>query len=101
VSNWLVPQLGAVKVATLTPQTVTHLVDDLRSTPRGPRQAGLSTRSAQMAVGTLKAACAFAVETGLIGRNPVRGRPPTEIAASADDVMGHRAGPRLPRGDRG
>jgi integrase len=73
VSNWIVPKIGAVKVAALTPEVVTRFADDLRNVPRGQRQRGLSARSTQMAVTTLKSACAWALQNELISRNPVQG----------------------------
>ena len=70
-ASWLNPHLGAVKVAALTPAHVQHLSDELER---------LSPRSRQLAVGTLKSACAWAVSNGLIRRNPVAGvrRPRVE-----------------------
>ncbi len=73
VNSWLVPNIGGIKVSALTAGDVQQLVEKLRTetTPRGRK--GLSPRSAQLAVATLKAACAWAVENGLLGRNPILG----------------------------
>jgi integrase len=73
ISTWIVPKIGAVKVAALSPDKVTKFVDELRTTPRGQRGEGLSIRSSQMAVGVLKSACAWAVVNELVSRNPVQG----------------------------
>lgn len=71
VDHWLAPHLGGVKVPTLTPKHIDELNAEL---------ARLSPRSRQLTVGVLKSACAWAVATGLIGRNPVAGvqRPRVE-----------------------
>jgi hypothetical protein len=58
VANWIVPKIGAVKVAALTPDTVTKFAADLQTAPRAQRGKGLSVRSTQMALGVLKSACA-------------------------------------------
>jgi integrase len=73
VDSWLVPNIGGVRVSALTPKTVTELVQTLRTSVSSAGRKGLSPRSAQLAVGVLKAACAWAVENGLLGRNPVVG----------------------------
>ena len=60
-------------------------MEKLRTTRTSQRRAGLSPRSLQLTVGVLKSAYAYAVETGLLGRNPIAGvrrpsveqRPPT------------------------
>lgn len=104
VDAWIKPHLAAVKVSSLTPAHVQAMVDTLR-TARSPRgRQGLSTRSVQLTVGILKAACSWAVKNGMLGRNPLAGvdRPaaksrvmsawdtPTArafLAATADDRL--------------
>jgi integrase len=71
IDHWVVPQLGGLKVAELTPRTVTDYMTALRTEPSAHGRPGLSARSVQLAVGVLKAACAWAVEAELVGRNPV------------------------------
>ena len=73
VDNWIVPHLGGVKVAALTPALVTDFTTTLRTTKSAKGRAGLSIRSTQMAVGVLKAACQWALLNGYLGRNPVQG----------------------------
>jgi integrase len=70
---WVKPSLGGVKVAALTPAHVTQMVDRLRTQTSSMKRDGLSPRTAQLAVGTLKAACTWAVANGMIGRNPLAG----------------------------
>jgi integrase len=62
--HWLIPYIGARRVKALTPADVTRLVSALKT------GRGLSDRSVQVAVGVLKAACGWATNTGLLGRNP-------------------------------
>jgi integrase len=80
VEHWIVPRLGGTKVAALTPATVVDFMAALRSEPTAKGRKGLSARSVQLTVGVLKAACAFAVSTEMIGRNPIAGvrRPRAE-----------------------
>ena len=73
IRAWIVPHLGAVRVAALTPRQVTQWIETLRSTTSSNGRKGLSPRTAQLAVGVLKAACTWAVENGLLARNPVLG----------------------------
>ncbi len=62
-----------MKVAALTPQQVVTFAEQLRTEKTSTGRQGLSPRSRQLAVGVLKSACAWAVENGLIGRNPIAG----------------------------
>lgn len=73
IDAWLVPNIGGVRVQAITPKMVTELAEKLRTTKTANRRRGLSPRSAQLAIGTLKSACAWAVENDLVGRNPVAG----------------------------
>ena len=104
VAAWVVPSLGGMRAAALTPKDVQALVEKLRTTRTSQRRDGLAPRSVQLAVGVLKAAYAFAVTTELLGRNPIAGvrrpsveqRPPTTwdaatarafLTATADDRL--------------
>lgn len=104
VKNWVVPRLGAVRVSALTPKTVSDFVAALRSETSAHGRQGLSPRSAQLSVGVLKSACAWAVEVGLLGRNPVQGvkRPRAQAPAmkvwtvgQARTFLAHTAAHRL------
>jgi integrase len=70
---WIKPNVGAVKVAALTPAHVTAMTEELRTQTSSMKREGLSARSAQLTVETLKAACVWASANGLIGRNPLAG----------------------------
>ena len=101
VDSWIVPNLGAVRVPALTPKDVTEMVETLRTTKSAAGRKGLSPRSAQLAVGTLKAACQWATENGLLGRNPIAGvRRPRGTSSeamhawSADDARAFLAATR-------
>ena len=71
IDLWLVPHLGGVKVAALTPRHVDQLNDKLSM---------LSARSRQLAVGCLKAACKWAADNEMLARSPIAGvqRPKVE-----------------------
>lgn len=71
VDHWVVPNLGGIKVKALRPLDVQKMVEKMRNEKSSTGRKGLSARSAQVAVGTLKCACAWATENGMLGRNPV------------------------------
>ncbi len=71
IDSWIIPRLGAVRVASLTPATVVNYITALRSERSAHGRAGLSTRSAQLSVGILKSACSWAVGAELLSRNPI------------------------------
>ena len=73
VDSWIVPNIGGVRVAALTPKHVGEMVETLRTATTTTGRQGLSARSVQLSVAVLKAACSWAVENGLLGRNPVAG----------------------------
>jgi len=78
IRAWIVPHVGAVRASALTPKNVQALVDKLRTTETSQGRKGLSARSLQLVVGTLKSAYKFAVETELLSRDPLVGvRRPT------------------------
>ena len=79
IENWILPRLGAMKVAALTPAAVVDFMAALRTEP-GAKGKPLSARSVQLTTGILKAACAWAVAAELLGRNPIAGvrRPRSE-----------------------
>lgn len=82
---WIKPRVGAVKVNALTPAHVSSMVESLRKDKSSGGRKGLSARSAQLATGLLKSACSWALENGLIGRNPLAGvrRPSARSKAMA------------------
>lgn len=85
VESWILPHLGAMRAAALTPKDVQSFVETLRTTRTSQRRKGLSPRSLQLAVGVLKSAYAFAVQNELLGHNSIANvrrpsveqRPPT------------------------
>jgi integrase len=74
------PTHRRLQVSVLTPKVVNGMTDTLRTAKSSKGRKGLSARSAQLSVGVLKSACAWAVKNGLIGRNPIAGieRPRAE-----------------------
>ena len=59
VKSWLVPKIGVLKVASITPGAHERAtVESLRTTKSPQGRVGLSDRSVQLAVGTMKAATA-------------------------------------------
>lgn len=73
VEHWIVPNVGGLRAASLTPADAQQLVERLRTAKSASGRAGLSARSAQLTVGVLKAAYAWAVDFELLGRNPIAG----------------------------
>ena len=71
VDSWIVPHLGDHRASTLTPGHVQRLVDTLRTSRSVTGRNGLSPRSLQLVVGTLKSAYKFAIESELLARNPI------------------------------
>ena len=71
IDHWVVPNLGGIKAKALRPIDVQNMVERMRTEKSSTGRKGLSARSAQVAVGTLKSACAWATENGMLGRNPV------------------------------
>lgn len=83
-SSWyLIPTLGARKVAALTPADVSSLVEHMRTAKSASGRSGLSARTVQIAVSTLKSATSWANRNGLLGRDPLVGieRPRLSQAA--------------------
>ncbi|SRR5579875_294383 len=70
---YLVPALGAKKVAALTPADVSSLVERLRTTRSATGREGLSERTVQVAVSVLKAATKWAARNGIVSRDPLVG----------------------------
>ena len=71
VDKWIVPHIGDVRASTLNPGQIQLLVEALRTSKTSSGRDGLSPRSLQLIVGTLKSAYKFAVETELLARNPI------------------------------
>lgn len=71
VNSWIVPGIGDHRASTLTPGHVQRLVDTLCTSRSPSGRDGLSPRSLQLVVGTLKSAYKFAVESELLVRNPI------------------------------
>ena len=71
VEHWITPNIDGIKLVALTPAHVTEMITKLRTTRSATGRAGLSPRSAQLAVGVLKSAYKWAFENGLIARNPI------------------------------
>lgn len=77
VRSWLVPYIGGVRAAALTPKAIVDLVEMLRTSRSSTGRKGLSARSAQIAVTTLRSAYRYAVNNGLLASDPIRSvRPP-------------------------
>lgn len=67
--SWIIPHLGGIQMAQLTPAHVQSLLDALRATG-GRKGTGVGPRSVQYALVVLKMALAHAVGQGFIARNP-------------------------------
>ena len=79
--SWVIPRLGGIQLAQLTPGHVQGLLEELRSTG-GRKGTGIGPRSVQYALVVLKMALADAVGQGFIPRNPAATvkRPPARAA---------------------
>jgi integrase len=84
VDAWLVPNVGGIQAAKLSPRQAQGLVDTLRASG-GRNGAPLSSRSVQLAIVVLKAAATWATETRILGRDPLLGfkRPKSKAAKDA------------------
>ena len=72
--DWhLVPRLGARKVTELTPADISALVGHMRTSKSAKGRDGLSARTIQIAVSTLKSATRWAFRNGMVGRDPLAG----------------------------
>ena len=83
IDAWIVPHMGAVKVVALSPQHAQKLPDSLRKSG-GRNGSPLSSRSVQLAAVVLKAATRWAVETRLVGRDPLLGFKRPRATATKD-----------------
>jgi integrase len=74
ISGWVAPHVGGLRVEQLTPARAQEMVDVLRSSSGSALHRGaLSPRSVQLAVQVLKASTRWALETGLVSRDPLVG----------------------------
>jgi integrase len=73
---YLIPALGAKKVAALTPADISALVENMRTAKSARGRKGLSARTAQAAVVTLKGATSWALRNGMLSRDPLAGVTP-------------------------
>lgn len=83
VVDWIVPNVGGVRVAALKPANVTRLADKLATTRSAAGKPGLSARSVQITVQVLKAATKWANVTGLLGRDPLMGVPRPRVESKS------------------
>ena len=70
---WLIPHIGGLEVLQLTPKMVNDVADKLRAQGSTQGRGGLSPRSVQVAITTLKAATAWGAGTDLLARDPLAG----------------------------
>lgn len=83
---WVLPSVGGLRLDQMSPTAAQAMVDKLRS-PQGSAlgRGALSPRSCQLAVQCLKGATRWAVETGLVSRDPLSGyrRPRVQQSSAA------------------
>jgi integrase len=72
-TSYIVPAVGATKVAALTPALVSSLVEKMATAKSANGRAGLSSRTRQVAVSVLKAATKWALANGMLSRDPLAG----------------------------
>ena len=73
VDHWIIPRIGETKVAAVTPAVVDEMVESMKTEKSARGRQGLSDRTAQLTVGVLKSACTWAMNNGLLSRNPLAG----------------------------
>ncbi len=73
VNHYLVPALGGRRVSSLAPGDISALVTQMLTARSPAGRDGLSPRTAQIAVGAMKAATAWAMRNGLVARDPLVG----------------------------
>ncbi|MDA8311076.1 MAG: tyrosine-type recombinase/integrase [Actinomycetota bacterium] len=73
VRAWILPHIGGVPVTALTPKMVTQLAEKLRTEGSVKGRGGLKQTTTHVAVRTLRAGFAWAVDNDLLGRNPIAG----------------------------
>lgn len=71
IKSWIVPNIGGVKAAALTPKMVVDLIAKLRTETTASGRDGLSPRSVQIAVTVLKSACRYGAASGLLALDPI------------------------------
>lgn len=71
IRSWIVPHIGPMRAASLTPADLQELSEKLRTSETTHGYDGLSPRSLQLVIGTLKSAYTFAVATELLNRSPI------------------------------
>ena len=83
IDGWLVPHVGGLRMAQLSPTVAAEMVAKLRS-PQGSRlgRGRLSDRSVQLAVTVLKTTSRWAWEQGMIGRDVLAAYKRPKIAPS-------------------
>jgi integrase len=103
-TSYIVPAVGATKVAALTPALVSSLVEKMATAKSANGRAGLSSRTRQVAVSVLKAATKWALANGMLSRDPLAGyqRPRLQRSAvvcwspeQARQFLGYVKGDRL------
>jgi integrase len=70
-AGWIIDRIGGLRVEALTPGTVAKMVAAMRTSATATGKTGLSARSVQAAVGTLKAATAWAARIRLVSVDPL------------------------------
>ena len=70
-AKWVADRIGGLRVEALTPGTIAKMTATMRTTETTTGKDGLSARSIQAAVGTLKAATAWAARTRLVSVDPL------------------------------
>lgn len=79
IRNWVVPRIGDVRLAELSPMHLRSLQTELLRSGRVDGRGGLSARSVASCRRTLKKALKDAVRWGLIARNPMEAVDPPRV----------------------
>lgn len=88
VTSYIVPRIGHVPLAEVTPMVIERLLADLRTTGRTLRPGGLSAKTRRNVHGVLHKAFGDALRNGLINRNPLDAVVPPRDTST--EPAGHR-----------
>lgn len=80
IDSWVVPHVGAVRVKALKPTHVAKMKTTLETQKTAKGRQGLAPRLVALAVGVLRWACAWAVKSELIAKDPLSGMEAMSVA---------------------
>jgi Phage integrase, N-terminal SAM-like domain len=101
--DWIIPNIGGLRVVALTPAIIDDLVTTLGTTRSAQGRDSLSPRSIQLAVTVLKMATKWASLNDYLSRDPLAGSPRPKAKSAVGTIWNEeqaRACLAATRGDR-